>query len=576
MFRKVLIANRGEIAVRIIRACRDLDIQTVAVYSEADRAAMHVRLADEAYLCGPARASDSYLEGEAIVSIALACGADAIHPGYGFLSESGDFAELCADRGVCFIGPSAKVIRAMGDKVEARRRALAVGIPTVPGTTERLADDAIVQAAEELGYPLMLKASAGGGGKGMRLISNRDDLAKVLERARGEALSSFGDDGVYLEKYLEGTRHIEVQILADAHGRVVHLFERECSLQRRHQKLLEEAPAVGLSDEQRSAMGNAAITIAKAVDYVGVGTCEFLLQGDDFYFLEMNTRLQVEHAVTELTTGVDLVEQMMRAAAGEVIDLGQEDIQSEGHAIEVRIYAEDPDKNFAPSPGKLTVYRPADGVGIRVDGGVQAGDEVSVFYDPMLAKLIAWGADRDQCLMRLRRALDEFAIEGIKTSLPFHRALVRHPKVARGEYDTGFVDRELRAILAGTPEPTSAARLCCGLAGIAVASREADIPSLWRVSDRKGGSLRVQVESRDASRYRIAVAPEEGAGESFETELWELDVFESANAPTFVSRGAEHFEASLDFVVRKGVRHVDVGIPGRRMRLVVEEMRPEE
>ena len=581
MFRKVLVANRGEIAVRIIRACRDLGIQVVAVYSEVDRAAMHVRLADEAYPCGPARASESYLAGERILEIAAACGADAIHPGYGFLAENGDFAELCAARGVCFIGPSASAIRTMGDKVSARRCVEGVGIPCVPGATDRLADDEIVQAADRIGYPVMLKASAGGGGKGMRLVSNADELARSLERVRGEALSSFADDGVYLEKYLDGARHIEVQILADAHGKVLHLFERECSLQRRHQKLLEEAPAVGLSAEKRAGMASAAVAIARAVDYVGVGTCEFLLRGERFYFLEMNTRLQVEHAVTEAITGVDLVEQMMRAAAGEPIDLCQEEIASKGHAIEVRIYAEDPDKNFAPCPGTLSAYRPADGIGIRVDGGVQVGDQVSAFYDPMLAKLIAWGADRHQCLARLRRALDEFAINGVKTSLPLHRGLVRHPSVARGECDTGFVDRELRAILAGVPEPADAAELCSVLAGIAVASAEAAMPSLWRVSERQGESFRVSVESKEASLYRVEVGREgggsegEASGESA-VQLWELDVRASPGAPTSVVHGATQWEAAIDVVVRKGVRHVDVALPGRRVRLVVEEIPPEE
>jgi acetyl-CoA carboxylase biotin carboxylase subunit len=581
MFRKVLVANRGEVAVRILRACRDLGVQGVAVYSEVDRGALHVRLADEAYLCGPARASESYLVGERIIDIALACGADAIHPGYGFLSENGDFAEHCAARGVSFIGPSAAVIRTMGDKVSARRCVAGVGIPAVPGSTRRLADDEMAQAAHEIGYPVMLKASAGGGGKGMRLVSNAGELAKALERARGEALSSFGDDGVYLEKYLDQTRHVEVQILADAHGNTLHLFERDCSLQRRHQKVFEEAPAVGLSAKRREAMASAAVTIAEAVDYVGVGTCEFLLHEDNCYFLEMNTRLQVEHAVTEAITGVDLVEQQLRIAAGEPLALRQEDVRPQGHAIEARIYAEDPDKKFAPSPGTLGAYRPADGIGIRVDGGVETGDEVTAFYDPMLAKLIAWGVDRDQCLARLRRALDEFAIDGVKTSLPLHRGLVRHPSVECAAYDTDFVDRELTAVLSAAPCLDEAEQLCCVLAGITVAREETALPSLWRVSQRHGESFRVQVDSREGSLYRGVVGrdadePGDRVAGSLNAERWELDVFESPGAPLSVLRGAAHCEAAIGATVRKGVRHVDVSIPGRRMRLIVEELKIQE
>jgi acetyl-CoA carboxylase biotin carboxylase subunit len=441
MFSKVLVANRGEIAVRVIRACRELGIATVAIYSEADREALHVRLADEAHPCGPAPARESYLQAERVVAIARRTGADALHPGYGFLAENGDFADLCAAEGIRFIGPSGAAIRAMGDKLASRRIVEGAGVAVVPGTREPLDDAGAVEAARALGFPVMVKASAGGGGRGLRRVTDEASLCKALPRARSEAKSAFGDDRLYLEKALERPRHIEVQILADGVGRRVHLFERECSIQRRHQKLVEEAPAAGLDPALREALGEAALAAAQAVAYEGAGTCEFLLDASgSFYFLEMNTRIQVEHAITEEITGVDLVQAMIRIAAGEPLAFDASGPAIRGHAIEARIYAEDPEKGFLPSPGTVAAWRPPTGPGIRVDTGIAAGDVISVHYDPLLAKLVAWGSDRDEAIERLRAALDALVLEGPRTTLPFHRWLVRHEAFRAGDVDTGFVD----------------------------------------------------------------------------------------------------------------------------------------
>jgi acetyl-CoA carboxylase biotin carboxylase subunit len=455
MFKKILIANRGEIAVRVMRACREMGIKTVAVYSDVDRDALHVRFADEAYPIGPPPARESYLVGERIVEVARRAGAEAIHPGYGFLSERGEFADLCAREGVVFIGPRGDVMRAMGDKVTARQTMERAGVPIVPGTTERLSDDAITRWVRDVGPPVMIKASAGGGGKGMRLVRDEAELAGAIARARSEARSSFGDDSLYVERFVEEPRHIEIQILADAHGGVVHLFERECSIQRRHQKVIEEAPGNGISPELRARMGDAAVAAARAVGYVGAGTCEFLVdRRNHFYFLEMNTRVQVEHAITEMITGVDIVKTMIRVAAGEPLGLEQEQLGINGHAIEARIYAEDPENNFVPSPGQLVVYRPAAGPGVRVDSGVYQGARVTVFYDPMVAKLVVWGRDRAEAIDRMRRALSEFVVKGIKTSIPFHKRVVEHERFLAGHYDTGFIDQHMGGgrIPRGTPE----------------------------------------------------------------------------------------------------------------------------
>jgi acetyl-CoA carboxylase biotin carboxylase subunit len=478
MFRKILIANRGEIAVRIVRACRELGIATVAVYSEVDRGALHVRLADEAFPCGPARASESYLAGEKLLRIAERAGAEAVHPGYGFLSENGDFAQACADRGLVFIGPAPEVLRAMGDKVTSRRIVSAAGVPVVPGSSEARGDREIAADALELGLPVIVKASGGGGGRGMRVVSEQKDLLPAIERARSEAASAFANDAVYVEKYLDRPRHIEVQLLADGHGNAIHLFERECSVQRRHQKLLEEAPA-NIDAERREALASMALKVARAVDYQGAGTVEFLMESgaasgvasgaaskDDFYFLEMNTRIQVEHPVTEAVTCVDIVKQMIRIAAGEPLEISQDQIELRGHAVEARIYAEDPDRGFLPSPGRIRVFRPPAGAGIRVDAGVQAGDTVTPNYDAMLAKLVVWGSDRREALARLDSALAEFAVSGIRTSIPFHRRLLRHAAFAEGEYDTGVVADSMAEPDAVSDEP-GLLRLAVALTAIA-------------------------------------------------------------------------------------------------------------
>jgi acetyl-CoA carboxylase biotin carboxylase subunit len=444
MFHKVLIANRGEIAVRVMRACREMRIRTVAVYSDVDRDALHVRFSDEAYPIGPPPARESYLVGERIVEVAKRAGAEAIHPGYGFLSERGEFADLCEKSGVVFIGPRGDVMRAMGDKVTARQTMERAGVPIVPGTTERLSDEALARWVGDIGPPVMIKAAAGGGGKGMRLVRSESELAAAIARARSEARSSFGDDSLYVEKFVEEPRHIEIQLLADAHGNAVHLFERECSIQRRHQKVIEEAPGNRIHPTMRAKMGEAAVAAARAVGYVGAGTCEFLVdRHDHFYFLEMNTRVQVEHPITEMITGVDIVKAQIRVAAGAPLGLRQEELDIRGHAIEARIYAEDPDHNFVPSPGEIVVYRPAGGPGVRVDSGVYQGARVTVFYDPMVAKLVVWGCDRQEAIERLRRALSEFVVKGIKTSIPFHQKVVHHPVFLEGHYDTGFIEQHL-------------------------------------------------------------------------------------------------------------------------------------
>ena len=444
MFEKILIANRGEIAVRIATACRGLGVRSAAIYSEADAGALHASVADEAHPCGPPPVSESYLDMERVVEIARACGANAVHPGYGLLSENADFADLCRAKGLVFIGPSGDAIRAMGDKITARRSMQAAGVAIVPGTTESLSDDEAERWVERIGLPVMVKASAGGGGKGMRLVREGRKLHKAIARARSEAAASFGDDSVYLEKAIEEPRHIEIQILADDSGDIVHLFERECSIQRRHQKVIEEAPANRMTETLRAAMGAAAVAAARAVDYVGAGTVEFLVDAhDSFYFLEMNTRVQVEHPVTEMVTAVDIVQSQVRIAAGEPLGYSQGDLALRGHAIEARVYAEDPDKKFFPSPGNLEVYDEPEGEGIRVDSGVREGSTVSVYYDPLVAKLIAWGSDRTAAISRLSDALDAFRIEGIKTSIPFHRRVVRHPVFLAGCYDTSFIDAHM-------------------------------------------------------------------------------------------------------------------------------------
>ena len=444
MFAKILIANRGEIALRIIRACRDLGISPVAVYSEADQEAVHVRLCDEAVCIGPAPSLESYLRIPAIMEAARTTRAEAIHPGYGFLAENADFARAVTEAGLIFIGPGADAMEVMGSKTSARRAAVAAGVPIVPGTVEPL--NSLAEAkelAEKFGYPVMLKASAGGGGKGMRLVTSFAELRSGFDNAKSEAVSAFGDSSIYLEKAVARPRHIEIQIFADSHGNVVHLGERECSIQRRHQKVIEECPSPISDSGLRDKMGAAAVKLARAVDYVGAGTVEFLVADEThlFYFLEMNTRLQVEHPVTELVTGIDLVREQITVAAGAPLSFKQEEIRWHGHAIECRVYAEDPDNNFFPSPGRISYLQRPFGPGIRDDSGIELNSEVSIYYDPLISKLAAWGRNRNESIDRLRRALDEYEVGGIKTTLPFFREIVRDEEFKSGLLDTGFIAR---------------------------------------------------------------------------------------------------------------------------------------
>jgi acetyl-CoA carboxylase biotin carboxylase subunit len=447
MFKKILIANRGEIAVRVIRACREMGITSVAVFSDVDRASLHVLKADEAYPIGPAAATESYLNFRKILEVAKLSGADAIHPGYGFLSENAKFAQACAETGVKFIGPTAAAMDAMGSKTRARQAMGKAGIPFVPGTSRGLDSlEQAAQVAEKIGYPVMLKAAAGGGGKGMRLVHRREDLAAALEAARSEALRAFGDGEVYIEKAIVNPRHIEMQILADEHGHTVYLGERECSIQRRHQKVLEESPSVVVDADMRRRMGDVAVRVAKAAGYTNAGTVEFLVdQEKNFYFLEMNTRLQVEHPVTELITGIDLVHLQIRIAGGESLPFRQEDITVRGHAIECRIYAEDPEQNFLPSPGKITLLTVPSGPGIREDSGMYEGWTVPIDYDPLLAKLISYGSDRQQAIERMRRALDEYFVGGIKSNLSLFRRILNDKDFEAGKIDTGYLDRLLKS-----------------------------------------------------------------------------------------------------------------------------------
>jgi acetyl-CoA carboxylase, biotin carboxylase subunit len=446
MFKKILIANRGEIAVRVIRACHEMEIAAVAVYSDVDRASLHVRKADEAYPIGAAAASESYLNIEKILDVAARSGAAAIHPGYGFLSENAKFARACADAGVKFIGPTAAAMDAMGSKTRARQAMERAGVPMVPGTSKGLESyEQAEQVAARIGYPVMLKAAAGGGGKGMRLVHSQAELKSALESARSEAERAFGDGEVYIEKAIVNPRHIEVQVLADEHGNTVYLGERECSLQRRHQKVVEEAPSAIVDADMRRRMGEAAVRVTQAAGYTNAGTVEFLVdQAKNFYFLEMNTRLQVEHPVTELVTGLDLVHLQIRIAAGERLPFTQEEVKIRGHAIECRIYAEDPDNNYFPSPGKVTLLLEPSGPGIRLDSGVYEGWTVPMDYDPLLAKLIGYGTDREQAIDQLLRALDEYFVGGIKANISLFRRILRDPDFRAAKLDTGFLDRMLK------------------------------------------------------------------------------------------------------------------------------------
>lgn len=442
MFKKVLIANRGEIAVRIIRACQELGIATVAVYSQADKDALHVQLADEAYCIGPHLSKESYLKQVNLLSVATITGVDAIHPGYGFLAENADFAEMCGDSNITFIGPSPNAIRKMGAKAVARDTMKAAGVPIVPGTDGIIdnVEEALI-TAREIGFPVIVKATAGGGGKGMRVAQTEDQLQKAVSMAQQEAETAFGNAGVYLEKYVEEPRHVEIQVLGDTQGNVIHLGERDCSIQRRHQKLIEEAPSPALDEGLRNKMGEAALKAARAVNYTGAGTVEFLLdKHKNFYFMEMNTRIQVEHPVTEMVTGVDLIKEQIMVAAGYPLSISQEDIVINGWSIECRINAENPAKNFMPSPGKIESYHPPGGFGVRVDSAAYQGYVIPPFYDSMIAKLIVHGKTREEAIARMKRALGEFLITGVETTIPFHIALLEHEDFIKGNFNTKFLE----------------------------------------------------------------------------------------------------------------------------------------
>jgi acetyl-CoA carboxylase biotin carboxylase subunit len=471
-FHRVLVANRGEIAVRIIRAAAELGLETVAVYSDVDRDAPHVHLATQAWPIGPAPASQSYLVAEKILDVASRSGADAVHPGYGFMSENAGFAQAVIDAGMVWIGPPPSAITSMGSKTGARTIMRAAGVPIVPGTVEPIRDPAVlISTAEAIGYPVMLKASAGGGGKGMRRVEGPEGLLVAFESATSEALKSFGDDDIYLEKCVVDPRHVEIQVMADTHGNVVHLFERDCSIQRRHQKVLEETPCPVLSSDTRRAMGRVAVQAARAVQYVGAGTVEFLYADDgSFYFLEMNTRLQVEHPITEMVTGIDLAKTQFEVAMGKPLPWTQEQITAHGHAIECRIYAEDPANGFLPSPGTIARYREPGGPWVRVDSGVTSGTEVTIHYDPMIAKLVVWGRTREECIARTDRALREFRVTGVRTSIGFFRAVLADPAFLDGHYNTGFITPERLADLQDTQ--------CTEVAAIAAAIAQYDLDHL--------------------------------------------------------------------------------------------------
>ncbi len=497
MFNKILIANRGEIALRIIRAAHELGVKAVAVYSEADRLAPHVLAADEAYCIGPAPSAESYLVAEKLIEVAKHTGAEAIHPGYGFLSERAPFVRAVEQAGLVFIGPSAAAIDEMGDKTRARTRVTAAGVPVVPGTKEALKDgDEARRVAEEVGYPVLLKAAAGGGGKGMRVVRSADEIERAFVAAGNEARAAFGDDTVYMEKYLEGPRHIEIQLLADSHGNTLHLGERECSIQRRHQKLIEEAPSPVLTPEERDAMGATAVGAARAVGYEGAGTVEFLYHHGEFFFLEMNTRIQVEHPVTELVTGVDLVQWQIRVAAGEELTFRQEDVKITGHAIECRITSEDPANSFLPSTGRISLLQIPSGPGIRWDGGIAPGYEVGLSYDPMLAKLIVHAPTRAAAIRRMERALRELLIAGVDTSVPFHLQVMEEADFRAGTLDINYLEKHEKALLAATPDEDLI--FAAALAGALLEEDARTRTGFTRVTPTSGGQSRW----RDAMRWK--------------------------------------------------------------------------
>ncbi len=496
MFTKVLIANRGEIALRVVRACQELGVRSVAVYSDADAQAPHVREADEAVRIGPPPSSESYLRGELLIDVARRVGAEAIHPGYGFLSERAWFARAVRDAGLVFVGPPAEAIDAMGSKTAARQLAISAGTPVVPGTTEPLGSaEEAAAVAESFGYPVLLKAAAGGGGKGMRVVRAPSEVAAALGAAQREAKNAFGDDAVYVEKYIEGPRHVEIQVLGDTHGHMIHLGERECSVQRRHQKMIEEAPSVAVDDALRARMGAAAVSAARAAGYVNAGTCEFLLARDgSFYFLEMNTRIQVEHPVTELVTGVDLVQWQLRIAAGEHLTIRQDQVEPRGWAIECRITSEDASNGFLPSTGRVSYLHLPSGPGVRWDGGIETGSEIGLFYDPMLAKLIVYARDRAQAIERMHRALRELTIEGVETSRDFHLRVMENAEFRRGDISIQWLEQRLDAIV-GAP-PSDEERRIAAIAAALVADRDRRV--------RRGGAPDGSAAESEAPRARHA------------------------------------------------------------------------
>jgi acetyl-CoA carboxylase biotin carboxylase subunit len=566
LFEKILIANRGEIAVRVIRTCRQLGIASVAIYSEPDRDSLHVRLADYAYPCGSAAPRDSYLRTERVLEIAQRSGADAIHPGYGFLAENADFSDRCAQVGIVFIGPSGEVIRSMGEKANARERMKAAGVPVVPGSDGPIDDEPAVARAREIGYPVMVKASAGGGGKGLRRVEDAAELASALERVRSEAKSAFGDDALYLEKCIEAARHIEVQFIGDSHGEVIALGERECSIQRRHQKLIEETPANAVGPKLRGAMQEATLAAARAVGYCGAGTCEFLLGADDtFYFLEMNTRIQVEHAITEAVTGIDIVAEMIHVAAGEPLETRE--VNPMGCAIETRIYAEDSDRGFMPSPGLIDAYRPPAGIGVRVDSGVQAGSRVTTHYDPLIAKLITWGPDRPTAISRMQGALSEFVVGGIATSIPFHLRALRNPAFVAGAYTTDFVaDQSSAADTISTHQRAMAIRLA----------------AVWRIRARgeastaiyQGCEVREQYPQRsEFERVEVCCTDSSESISRYEFvlrgERSELDIAVDASGAVYSVIDAA---AQIEAVLAKRGKRLDIRTAAGSIRLEVREL----
>jgi acetyl-CoA carboxylase biotin carboxylase subunit len=482
VIRRLLVANRGEIAVRIVRACRELGVETVAVYSEADAHAVHVALADQAVAIGPAKASESYLSIDRVIDAARASGADAVHPGYGFLAENAEFAAACADAGLCFVGPSPSVIEQMGSKIEARAHAVAAGLPVVPGETPASQDDdALREAARRMGFPLLVKASAGGGGKGMRTVRDSRHLGEALASARHEAQAAFGDPTLYLERLLDRPRHVEIQVFGDQQGRAVHLFERDCSIQRRHQKIIEESPSPGIHAELRLRMCEAAVALVRRIGYTNAGTIEFLVEGRGgearFYFLEMNTRLQVEHPVTEMVAGVDLVHAQLRVASGEGLPWTDGQLSQRGHAIECRVYAEDPANGFLPQAGPLTLYREPQGPCIRVDSGVSEGNEIGIDYDPMIAKLVVWGETREMARQRVTAALRRYPILGIRTNIPFLIRVLGHPRFGDGTLDTSFLDDEGLELGDVLPGPGLAAALAVAAADDGARGGQAGVPA---------------------------------------------------------------------------------------------------